>query len=144
MFKNGEKYEGFFNEDEISGIGIYIWKNNHIFEGFFEHGKMNGKGLYKSPNGSEYTGDYINNVKEGRGIFKWPNGRIYIGEFSDNKPHGKGTLFEKKVIYEVEFDRGNLTKTIKKNIQTESNNNKSIIYDSHPSIIKKHNYNEYS
>jgi len=114
-FNNGESYEGEFNEDLITGFGKYTWKNKHTYEGTLNNCRMHGKGLYKWPDGSEYNGDYTFNVKVGNGVFKWPNGRMYNGQFSDGKPHGKGILIDKGCTYEVEFDKGTMTKTIKKN-----------------------------
>lgn len=57
------------------------------------------------------------------------NGRIYQGPFSEGKPKGKGILVEKESFYEVEFDRGVLVKSVKKNQQIDLINKSSHSYD---------------
>jgi hypothetical protein len=128
-FNNGEIYEGQFTEDKITGVGKYTWKNKHTYEGDFIDAKMHGKGTYKWPDGSEYFGDYVNNIKEGMGNFKWPNGRIYKGPFIDGKPKGKGILIEKESLYDVEFDKGQLVKSVKRNQQLDLVSKNSHSYD---------------
>ena len=107
FFNSGDKYEGNFIDDEITGYGKYIWKNKCIYEGDFFEGKLHGRGIYKWPNGMEYVGEYYNNVKEGKGRFKWKNGLIFNGNFLEGKPDGKGQLIYKNKIKDVEYENGN-------------------------------------
>lgn len=107
---SGEKYEGEFKANMISGYGTYIWANGDTYKGTFLDGKMHGKGEYHWPEGGVYQGEYINNLKEGQGRFKWANGRIFEGPFSKGKPHGKGILIQDEKRIEAEFEYGKLLK----------------------------------
>ena len=105
---SGDKYEGEFKNDTITGHGKYIWNNKSVYIGEFLEGKMHGRGIYKWPEGNEYEGEYKNNIKEGKGRFKWKNGVIFDGNFLGGKPHGKGELIYKNKKESVEYDNGNL------------------------------------
>lgn len=39
-FKNGDVYDGEFQDDRISGMGKLTYKNNKVEEGYFEDAKM--------------------------------------------------------------------------------------------------------
>jgi hypothetical protein len=70
-YKNKDKYEGTFANDERSGHGTY-WA--------FENGKYR----------LVYNGDYLGNARNGFGISYNAKGERYEGEWLMNQRHGKG------------------------------------------------------
>ena len=43
----GDKYNGTFKDNKLTGYGIYLWNNGDSYEGDFVNGNMHGKGVYK-------------------------------------------------------------------------------------------------
>ena len=103
-----ESYEGTFEDNNITGYGLYKWNNGESYKGTFINGKMDGSGKYIWPDGGYYEGDYVNNIKEGKGIFKWANGKIFDGNFKNGEPNGIGILTIKNVHYKVNFVNGKI------------------------------------
>ncbi len=103
-----ESYEGTFEDNNITGNGIYKWNNGESYKGTFINGKMDGSGKYIWPDGGYYEGDYVNNIKEGKGIFKWANGKIFDGNFKNGEPNGIGILTIKNKHYKVNFVNGKI------------------------------------
>ncbi len=103
-----ESYEGTFEDNNITGNGLYKWNNGESYKGTFINGKMDGSGKYIWPDGGYYEGDYVNNIKEGKGIFKWANGKIFDGNFKNGEPNGIGILTIKNVHYKVNFVNGKI------------------------------------
>ncbi len=139
FFKNlNDSYEGNFEDNDINGNGIYKWENGEIYKGNFLKGKMNGEGKYTWPDGGCYKGNYINNIKEGNGIFKWSNGKIYEGPFKNGNPNGNGILIVKNIIYEINFEDGEIKgklkeidkktalKKMKKKYKNKNNNTETL------------------
>ena len=48
---NGEKYEGYFYNNEMHGFGTYYFANGDSFTGTFNKGKLDGTGKFFSDNG---------------------------------------------------------------------------------------------
>ncbi|CAG9333888.1 unnamed protein product [Blepharisma stoltei] len=89
-FFNGDKYDGYWKDDNMHGIGIYFWKEGGRYEGEFHDGKMQGHGKRIYPSGNIYEGDLVNNKKEGKGSMKFKNGDQYEGDWKDDDMHGEG------------------------------------------------------
>ena len=53
---DGDRYEGEFKVNEISGKGVYRWNDGKVYEGHWENNKMHGEGYLKWPDGKEYRG----------------------------------------------------------------------------------------
>lgn len=102
--KDGNKYEGFWNNDAFTGWGRIIDNEGCVIEGIFIDSVLNGKGIKTCLNGNIYIGDFVNNVREGKGK-EITNEHVYEGEFKDDKKNGKGKLVYKQIkdIYEGEF-----------------------------------------
>ena len=71
-WSRGDRYEGGFVEDNMSGWGIYTWGPGSVFageryEGGFAHDKRNGFGLYIWPSGDSYAGPWKDDSLVGRG-----------------------------------------------------------------------------
>ena len=89
-FYNGDRYEGFWENDSMHGKGIYYWKTGGRYEGEFQYGQIQGFGKRVYSSGNSYEGNFVNNRKEGRGLMKFKNGDEYEGEWKDDDMHGAG------------------------------------------------------
>ena len=113
FFLDGQKYEGTFEKNEITGKGIYTWKNGDIYEGEMKNGKMNGNGKYTYKEDKKiYEGEYLNGVKEGKGKLYYPDGKIYEGNFKEGLPDGEGFYTKNGVKYKVLFSHGKFVNVI--------------------------------
>lgn len=82
-FDDGSYYEGEFDDDSMSGKGIYKWASGAIYEGDFVDGSMHGFGTHRSVNGEVYTGEWIEDKKNGSGEVRYSDGSIYKGTWVD-------------------------------------------------------------
>ncbi|KAL4432621.1 hypothetical protein ABPG74_004914 [Tetrahymena malaccensis] len=108
LYANGEKYEGFFQDDIIHGYGRYQFLGGHKYEGdwsqgmkhgvgilefasgdkyigFFERDNFHGQGEYFYKNGDKFEGTFVNGKKNGTGKFLGANGRKIIGEWIEDQ-----------------------------------------------------------
>jgi len=138
VFANGDRYEGTFENDLMSGDGsdgaecIYTYNNGAVYVGDFADGKFHGegkatysdgstyeggfagghregKGTYVFANGDTYTGEYVADKMEGNGVYLYANGDMYTGEYKANLREGKGTyVFANGDKYEGEFVAGDM------------------------------------
>lgn len=44
-FKNGDRYEGEWKNDDMSGHGFYFWSSGDTFEGEFDCDRRDGDGV---------------------------------------------------------------------------------------------------
>jgi len=44
-FKNGDRYEGEWDMDDMSGHGLYFWSTGDTFEGEFDRDRRDGDGV---------------------------------------------------------------------------------------------------
>ena len=121
--KNGQVFEGKFDNNILSGKGIYKFKDT-LYVGSFEKGIRQGKGVLITDkfkyngqfNGGkidgygkivfldskvpecEYEGTFRQNNIEGNGIMKWKNGNMYQGEIKNGKMNGRGRFIPKDGI----------------------------------------------
>jgi len=92
-YATNESYKGTYHLSLANGRGIYIFKNGDRYDGDFKGGYMNGRGTYTYSGGGVYKGIMRKGSKcDNHGMFKYPNGDVYMGRFHENKPHGKGTI----------------------------------------------------
>ena len=49
----------------MHGFGEYLWKNGDKYEGYYENDLRHGKGIYRFNNGSVLKGTWVNGKKEG-------------------------------------------------------------------------------
>lgn len=110
IHRQGEKYQGFFFENNYHGWGELIEKNGNIFQGQFIHGNINGRGEKYSLDGTYYIGDFENFQKHGEGQ-EDSEFYIYRGGFKKGKKNGKGKIYMKvlKDTYEGDFIEDNIT-----------------------------------
>ena len=79
IWRNGDKYEGNFANNNIEGLGTYTWVNGDKYIGDFKSNKINGFGSYSWKNGNEYKGKFIDGKATRKGIYK--QGDKYIFNF---------------------------------------------------------------
>ena len=107
---NNEKYEGYWENNEIIGKGRLTNKNEEFtYEGNFTHNIINGKGEKYYEN-CIYKGNFVNNMKDGIGEESTID-YDYKGEFSNDLKNGKGKVIYKNTgeSYEGEFKDDKLT-----------------------------------
>jgi len=51
FFRNGERYEGYFYQNKMHGLGTYYFPNGNSFTGTFNNGQFDGTGKYFYDNG---------------------------------------------------------------------------------------------
>ncbi len=111
--KDDVLYEGNWDAEFLSGIGIEIWQDGAFYRGQYKNSKKHGLGVYKWPNGILYQGEWKedsmigtgiliypdnkvykgaidNGILEGMGQFIWPDGRTYIGSYKNGLKEGFG------------------------------------------------------
>lgn len=92
MYRDGDRYEGEWRNDERHGKGSMVYasavdrdgsrKVEEKYEGDWVDGKMSGRGVYHYADGSIYDGQWQEGKMHGTGVFLYPNGNRYEGEFS--------------------------------------------------------------
>ena len=91
---DGTKYEGEFKNGKKNGIGIYIWEDNSIYFGEWLNNNIHGYGVFKNGDKSKYQGEFILNKRNGYGeLIKYKTGTFYFGHWSNNKKKGFGVEF---------------------------------------------------
>lgn len=91
---DGTKYEGQYVNGKKNGIGIYTWKDNSIYFGEWLNNNINGYGVFKNCDKSKYQGEFILNKRNGYGeLIKYKTGTFYFGHWSNNKKKGFGVEF---------------------------------------------------
>ena len=108
-FKNGDTYQGYYNENnKKEGFGIYIKNNGYIYKGLWKEDKIGDYGLFIDPQGNYYKGYLVNGEAEGEGEMFINNKMKYFGNFSNNLPNKKGKIinFKDNSIYEGDLVNG--------------------------------------
>ena len=94
-WKNGDKYEGEWENRTFNGYGVYTCKNSEKYDGEWKDGKFNGYGVYVWTDNSRYEGIYKNGKFNDYGIYTYNNGDKYEGEFKNYEYIGYGILYDK-------------------------------------------------
>ena len=85
-------YKGEFLNNKKHGIGIYQWPDKTYYEGEWKNNKMNGYGIIYYTNESFYCGEVLNGNMHGFGLFSWKNKHKYIGYFKNDLKNGFGVF----------------------------------------------------
>lgn len=72
------------------GIGTLLFDNDFCYQGMFENDHMTGIGISEDANYVKYIGEHKEGKRDGRGILYMPDGREYEGTWRENRMHGKG------------------------------------------------------
>ncbi|CAF1461060.1 unnamed protein product [Rotaria magnacalcarata] len=92
FYVDGGKYEGEWASNMRNGYGINIWANGDRYEGDWQNNLKHGEGKLFYANGGKYTGEWKNNIRHGQGVNIWRNGTRYEGFWKENQQHAKGTF----------------------------------------------------
>ena len=99
--------------------------NGNKYDGEWENDKMSGQGTFTFSNGEKYVGQFKDGKRNGEGTFTFSNGGTYIGEWKDDKENGKGTFILNgiftKGIYENGVYIGKEKTEVVQNIQSNNN-----------------------
>lgn len=112
-FKKNNKYFGSWNPNSIKkeGWGIFVDKDGNKYEGGWENDIIDGYGRIISINGDFYEGQIIKGIIEGNGLFYSQEKKmLYQGQFKNNLFEGKGEQnfenFGNEITYEGMFKKG--------------------------------------
>ena len=114
--KDGSGYEGQFERNAMSGVGMRTWPDGATFSGQFAAGEMHGEGTYISAAGEQYEGTMVRNLREGGGVLHTAGGDRYEGAFAKHRMSGQGVMaYADGGVYDGEWERsvrsgtGNMT-----------------------------------
>lgn len=113
-FRNGNRYEGQWDNNQRHGYGRMIYYVNtgrldsfvETYEGEWNRGKKQGSGRYIWSNGDIYEGEFFEGRREGRGVMIAINNDRYEGEWRDGQLNGFGKVIKAKYVYEGDFSGG--------------------------------------
>ena len=92
-WKDGDSYEGYFENDNFKGYGKYFTESTGSkYKGQFLNNQINGFGEEEWKNGSKFEGEYAHQIKKGIGILTLNDSKNYKGQFDNNNFNGYGTL----------------------------------------------------
>jgi len=75
-------YEGNWEDDVMSGQGVYSWSDGSSYDGAFVNGKMHGPGRFMWPDGSTYEGTWHSGQMTGHGRLDYRfDGSFWQGRF---------------------------------------------------------------
>lgn len=101
---DGSAYVGNWQNNVMSGRGVFTWPDGSVYDGDWKDGKRHGQGILRASDGFSYDGNWSQNSMEGRGSATYPNGQQYIGLFTAGRREGRGTmLFTNGATYEGRF-----------------------------------------
>ena len=116
-------YVGDTEHGNMNGQGTFEFDTGEKYEGEWDVNQMSGEGSYEYSNGV-YEGDFKDSAREGSGTFKWEDGTLYEGAWADDELSGAGVLTTKKgdvfdgTFSENSFQSGNLKLKTKKDTYT--------------------------
>lgn len=107
-WKDKSYYEGEFHNEVFHGHGVYQLDGRR-YEGNWENGEMSGKGVFLYSDDSLYEGEFLNNKRQGYGKYTWNESKYYEGEWLGGKQHGKGIYYKNGKVIEGVWINGKLT-----------------------------------
>ncbi|KAG2378746.1 hypothetical protein C9374_007894 [Naegleria lovaniensis] len=104
-YKNGEEYNGEWNNNKRHGMGVHQWPDNRVYEGQFKDDLMHGHGKYQWPDNRLYEGSFVQDHMTGRGYYfqdkRDPLLEEISGEFLNGVLHGRGVCFKKIITNNI-------------------------------------------
>lgn len=92
IYKNGDRYDGFFKDSLYHGQGMLRLKSKEYYEGTFSKGLYDSIGYLQLPNKDVYEGSFKAGLYDGIGTLTEYKGRVYTGSFSKGKMNGSGSI----------------------------------------------------
>jgi hypothetical protein len=72
-WRRGDRYSGGFEDDYMSGWGVYVWGAKSLFAG------------------DRYEGELAKDKRNGYGVYTWASGDSYAGPWKDDAVSGRAT-----------------------------------------------------
>ena len=121
VLANGDKYEGDWFVDKITGKGIMTYSNGNIYNGDFFEGKRSGNGTMTYPSGATYNGAWDNDMRNGQG--RYAQNRISLsGNWINNNLDGLVIEFKNGQKSEVKYVNGKREHTVNGIVRNNQNN----------------------
>ena len=96
IFQNGDRYTGQALLGHFDGMGRLFIKEQGTFQGMFSKGQFCGEGRFDYLDGSWYNGQWKDSKMNGKGKFQEKDGVTqYDGLFKNGLMHGLGLLIKK-------------------------------------------------
>ena len=115
------------------GYGVYEWKNGDKYEGFWQDNQPHGKGIKKWANGESYIGEWDMNEPTGEGVYKMADGTIEEGIWTRQWINGDLVCFEVEQQNVISYTKDLNPKTEPKRLETElkidANSSKAFLVD---------------
>ncbi len=84
-YSTGSVYVGEWKNNVKHGDhGVYQWRDGDRYEGRYENGKRSGKGTYYWKSGDRYEGEWENDKRNGEGTLYDSDGKIKMSGFWEN------------------------------------------------------------
>jgi hypothetical protein len=82
FYKNGNRYEGQWQDNQKHGKGTMFYASGDVYVGTWVNGHRHGFGTYTTESGDAYEGQWVNDKREGPGLYYYrQKERIYDGEW---------------------------------------------------------------
>lgn len=125
---------GCFSGNCKDGYGIWIYKEGDKYEGYFKDGFRSGQGTYLYADGMKYVGSYDSGKRNGFGTFYWIDGSLYTGTWKDGDQNGKGSYTKadgtiQKGYWEAGSYKGDVNLDNSNNYQNIASNSKETNTD---------------
>ncbi len=93
-WKNGDKYDGEWQNALYHGLGQMIYHNFDVYNGDWSHHKKHGQGILSYHTGIVYEGHFANDMRDGQGQMTYINSprKLYIGQWKLDQFNGQGSL----------------------------------------------------
>jgi hypothetical protein len=86
-FSNGDRYDGHWENNEMSGFGRMVYSNGDVYVGHWANDERNGYGVFTKNNGDYYEGNWLMNKREGYGSYYFSESqKVIIGEWVNDSP----------------------------------------------------------
>lgn len=97
LWRDGERYSGYFRQGKLHGYGRYEWTNGDVYSGQWLDGQMTGSGfLSRGTSGDQLSGHFRNGQLHGLAMKQWGAGTYdkerYVGYFRDGVQSGYGEM----------------------------------------------------
>ena len=69
----------------MHGHGLYVWKDGRRYEGYYEFDKKHGFGVYEWADGRKYEGNWGHGKQHGQGRYVLADGKVRVGVWENGK-----------------------------------------------------------
>lgn len=84
-WRNGNRYEGPVQNNQLTGKGKFAWSNGDRYEGDMVNAEPHGQGTYYFKGGDRYSGAWNNGQKHGQGRYTFEDGSYWEGQYANDR-----------------------------------------------------------